>query len=374
MKFLLTNLFLTFIMAGATFAQSLQLSTENEGVLDDGQVITINATPDTDLMQALVDVENTSDESITVEARRVVHEELDESSNYFCWGTCYSPSVDTSLIKVTLDAGEVTSEFYGDYEPHGNVGTTRISYFFYDETNHDDVVEVEVHFVTQVDNSSSITLSTEDHGELEHEQTITVEGTLDEEILIAHINVRNDDELPMDILVRRVEHDTVPGSINYFCWGTCYANSVDTSLMTVTLEPGETTDEFSCDYEPQGNEGTTTVSYYFYDERNPDNEIGITIKFVVESSGIEEETFVSGLTAYPNPTSDQLNLDFILKEIDDACITVHNMLGAVVYQKRLDNRDNRLHLNTRGFQNGVYFYTIHNNNRMVASEKFIISH
>lgn len=374
MKFLLTNLFLTFIMAGATFAQSLQLSTENEGVLDDGQVITINATPDTDLMQALVDVENTSDESITVEVRRVVHEELDESSNYFCWGTCYSPSVDTSLIKVTLDAGEVTSEFYGDYEPHGNVGTTRISYFFYDETNHDDVVEVEVHFVTQVDNSSSITLSTEDHGELEHEQTITVEGTLDEEILIAHINVRNDDELPMDILVRRVEHDTVPGSINYFCWGTCYANSVDTSLMTVTLEPGETTDEFSCDYEPQGNEGTTTVSYYFYDERNPDNEIGITIKFVVESSGIEEETFVSGLTAYPNPTSDQLNLDFILKEIDDACITVHNMLGAVVYQKRLDNRDNRLHLNTRGFQNGVYFYTIHNNNRMVASEKFIISH
>jgi hypothetical protein len=144
--------------------------------------------------------------------------------------------------------------------------------------------------------------------------------------------------------------------------------------MTITLEPGETTDEFSCDYEPQGNEGTTTVSYYFYDERNPDNEIGITVKFVVESSGIEEEAFVSGLTAYPNPASEQLNLSFKLKEIDDAYVTVHNMLGAVVYQKRLDNRDNLLQLNTSGFQNGVYFYTIHNNNRMVASEKFIISH
>lgn len=374
MKFLLTNLFIILITTVATVAQSLQLSTENDGVLEDGQVITIHATPDTDLMQALVDVENTSDASITVEVSRVVHEEIDESSNYFCWGTCYSPSVDTSLVNISLDAGETTSEFYGDYEPHGNVGTTRISYFFYDESNHDDVVEVEVHFVTQVDNSSSITLSTEGHGELEHEQTITVEGTLEEEILIAYIDVRNDDELPMDVLVRRVEHDTVPGSINYFCWGTCYPNSVDTSLMTITLEPGETTDEFSCDYEPQGNEGTTTVSYYFYDERNPDNEIGITVKFVVESSAIEEQAFVSGLTAYPNPTSEQLNLSFKLKELDDAYVTVHNMLGAVVYQERLDNRDNLLQLNTSGFQNGVYFYTIHNNNRMVASEKFIISH
>lgn len=374
MKHIYTYIIAFFLFSANLAGQSLELSTENEGTLEDGQVLTINGAASDDLLQALVDVKNTSDTEIDVTVRRVIHEEMEGTTNYFCWGLCFSPSVDTALMNIAIGPNQTSSDFYGDYEPHGIAGTTIISYFFYNEADHEDQVEVEVHFVAEEASSTSIALITEEDGELTNGQAITVNGTPDEETIYAYIDVRNDGELPIDIKVRRVMHEIVDGSTNNFCWSICYQNDVDTSLYTVTLEPGEVTEEFSGDYLPNGNEGTTVISYYFYDERNTDNEVGVEVHYEVETSGILEEEFVSGLNSYPVPAHNHLTLDFTLKNNDNAYITVHNMLGSLVLRQPADQHNSATLLNTSELKNGVYFYNIHNSDRIVATRKFVISH
>ncbi|MDZ7775228.1 MAG: hypothetical protein U5L09_06220 [Bacteroidales bacterium] len=115
------------------------------------------------------------------------------------------------------------------------MGVTKISYFVYDINNTENEVEVEVHYNTQTTHNSTLTLITEEEGELTHEQVITVNGSLDEPVVYAYIDVRNDDELPIDVRVRRVENDLVEGSDNVFCWGDCYSNTIDTSSMAINI-------------------------------------------------------------------------------------------------------------------------------------------
>jgi|GEM_PF-168148 hypothetical protein len=372
-KKLLFNVFAFIILSATATGQTLQFITEDEGVLEDGQVITVTGSPDEGLISAYIDVKNTGSEALDLKVRRQVHETVEGSVNMFCWGVCYAASVDTALQSITLGSGEVSSDFYGDYVPGGAVGVTKISYFVYDINNTENEVEVEVHYNTQTIHNSTLTLVTEEEGELTHEQVITVNGSLDESVVYAYIDVRNDDELPIDVRVRRVENNLVEGSDNVFCWGVCYSNTIDTSSMAINIEPGAVSQEFSGDYSPEGHEGTTSISYYFYDERNPDNEIGVEVHYKVESTSIRETAFESGIKSYPVPADDMLNVEFKLKAHHDATLTVHNMLGKVVMRKPV-SPDGMMHLNTSKLQDGIYFYTIQNQNRVAATRKFVVSH
>lgn len=372
-KILFSFLILVTLTASLT-AQTLEFITENEGALEDGQVISVTGSPDDDIIHAYVDVKNTGNEAMDVKVRRVVHETMEGSVNMFCWGVCYAASVDTSQMTITLEGGEVSSEFYGDYVPNGAEGVTKISYFAYDANNPDDETEVEVHYHTNTGNNSTLTLLTEDEGELIHEQVITVNGTLDESMIFAYVDVRNDDEIPIDVRVRRVENDLVEGTENVFCWGVCYSNTVDTSTMSINIEPGVVSEEFSGDYSPNEYEGTSSISYYFYDERNPDNEIGVEVRFKVESTGIEEERFVSGLRSYPVPADDYLQLEFQLKAPRNAYIAVYDMLGTIVQRKAVNEAETTLQLNTSGFNDGIYFYSIFNKGSVVTTKKFVVAH
>ncbi|MDZ7775226.1 MAG: T9SS type A sorting domain-containing protein [Bacteroidales bacterium] len=68
-----------------------------------------------------------------------------------------------------------------------------------------------------------------------------------------------------------------------------------------------------------------------------------------------------------------LNVEFKLKAHHDATLTVHNMLGKVVMRKPV-SPDGIMHLNTSKLQDGIYFYTIQNQNRVAATRKFVVSH
>lgn len=372
-KTLLLSLIAMLCFGGVLQAQNILLSTEDEGELEDGQVITVTGDIEETLI-AHITVQNTSDSERKIKVYRDVIEATDGSMNYYCWGVCYTPTVDTSLQSITLAAGATTNEFSADFLPQGTEGTSIITYHFYDETNIDETTSVEVHYVAETASAATFTLFTEDDEEIAHEEVITVEGTLDESTVVSHIKIRNDSELPVNVMVRRVVNNTVEGSSNLFCWGSCYSPTVDTSLSTVTLEPGVVNSEFAGDYYHEGNTGTTSVSYYFYEDRNTENEIGVEIHYVVEVDGIHEQDMINALSTYPNPADNQLNLEFRLTQFNDAYITVNNMVGATIMNKQITEMENQISLNTSRFVNGIYFYTIMVDGAPVATEKFIIAH
>ena len=353
-------------------AQNLELSTQEEGVLEDGQVITVTGDPDANLISAHVDVTNTSNDSINVKVRRVENNIAGDAVNFFCWGSCYLPEIDTSTRFVTIHAGETNSEFSGDYQPYGTIGTSSITYYFYDQNNPGEEISLEVHYITP--NQSTIQLSTSDEGTLENEQIITVEGTVDSSLLVSHITVTNTGNDTIDILARRVENNLVEETVNYFCWGLCYSNVVDTSSVAVTLNPAESTGEFQGDYEPYGHSGTTSVSYYFYEKGNPSNETGVEVHYKVEASAIGDDPLVSDLKVYPVPADEFVNIEMESPGDNIAQLRLSNLAGSVVRKFENTTDKGKIRLNTKDLKNGIYLLSIISDTEIISTRKIIVSH
>lgn len=78
---------------------------------------------------------------------------------------------------------------------------------------------------------------------------------------------------------------------------------------------------------------------------------------------------------YPNPANDFAKLDYRLKSSTaKAKISFHNLLGATVEEHELNSSEKQLKINTRNWDNGVYFYQLMINGKKVATKKLIVRH
>lgn len=374
-KHLLLQFTALVLISSGLFGQDLVLSTEEEGELEDGQVITVTGSPDDDLITARIDVTYTGPDSLSVRVRRVENNLVEGTTNYFCWGLCYTPMVDTSSRIITIQSGETSSEFYGDYQPKGNAGSSSITYYFYNPENPNQEVGVEVHYKAEASTPASIELSTEQHGMLEDGEMITINGTVDSSLLISYITVHNTGQDTLDILACRIENSIVENSVNYFCWGSCYLPSVDTAGTSVKIAPGESSDQFSGEYEPHEQSGTSSITYCFFEKGNPDNQVTVEVQYKVSSSGIRDVSkYISSLHTYPVPADGQLFVDYEFKESAIASYRLSNMAGAAVRQGTIQTQSGKLLIKTDNLQNGMYLLTIMMNNLPVSTQKVIVSH
>ncbi len=124
---------------------------------------------------------------------------------------------------------------------------------------------------------------------LEPDAEITISAHADSGMMIIDtLDVKNISNGPVDVKCARTIIDTVPGHINYFCWGQCYLPSIDTSGSFVTIEPDNTIFEFSGDHDPSGIEGTMKVKYTFYDMNNLADQVSIYVYYDATLSSLNE--------------------------------------------------------------------------------------
>ena len=76
-------------------------------------------------------------------------EEESGSNNYFCWGQCFGPLDDTSLISKQILSNDTSYEFQGEYEPRMNAGTSVVRYVFYNINNTTDTVSATVNYIAE---------------------------------------------------------------------------------------------------------------------------------------------------------------------------------------------------------------------------------
>ena len=89
--------------------------------------------------------------------------------------------------------------------------------------------------------------------------------------------------------------------------------------------------------------------------------------------GIDETGTVSEMTVYPNPVTNLANIKFYLNDATNANLTVHNMLGEVVYtQANLNQGQNIITFDAANFGAGMYFTTIKTENG-TTSTKFTVA-
>jgi len=224
--------------------------------------------------------------------------------------------------------------------------------------------------------AQSLSLSDE-HGPIAAGATILVVGDPADPTIVAHIDCKNIGSAALDVKVFRRVVNVLPGSSSYFCWGACFSPTTDTSLTQITLQPDETTSEFSGDYEPKEQVGSSFISYVFYDKNNMADSVSVTVEFKASPAGIEDElaSKINFSNAYPNPANKVAYFDYAMPaEVNQAKLIVSNLLGAVVETVNITANDNRIELNTNNLKNGLYICSLEVQNSVVMTKKLVVNH
>lgn len=88
---------------------------------------------------------------------------------------------------------------------------------------------------------------------------------------------------------------------------------------------------------------------------------------------VDNELSISNI--YPNPANDVAYLDYKLNNSNKAAkVSFHNILGGQMGDYDLDSFDNKLTVQTRTWDNGVYFYQLILDGKKVATKKLLVRH
>jgi len=143
---LLSIVCLTFF--SGIFAQSFSLMDTNGVAINAGATIQFLGDPAAETIYAYINITNNSAVAKSVSVKKVIHEgdTLPLSKNTFCWVVCYPDTTYISLYPLTIQPGQTSEGFSGDYSPKGIPGISKIMYVFFDVDNRNDSVAVVVEF------------------------------------------------------------------------------------------------------------------------------------------------------------------------------------------------------------------------------------
>ncbi|MDB4533982.1 T9SS type A sorting domain-containing protein [Vicingaceae bacterium] len=113
-----------------------------------------------------------------------------------------------------------------------------------------------------------------------------------------------------------------------------------------------------------------------FDENNPSDEVTTTIVWrcgvdPVSVNEINEDAIK--LSAYPNPSSRNLTIDYAVKGSSNSLeLDVFDVLGKKVVSQKLNSNQGRVNLDVEFLNAGVYFYAIKVDGSVVKTERLII--
>jgi len=196
-------------------------------------------------------------------------------------------------------------------------------------------------------------------------------------------------EAKTDIYVENISLDTVEfkvkrlagwagnalTDVNYFCWAQCYLPSVDDSPDPYILLPGQ--QHFLSVYAQTDGDGNILcgdISYQFYETRNPDDTLNITVTFCTGATiGVAEAATLNEFTVYPNPAKNRVVMNYNLTNTNNAKVYMTNMLGSRVLETTLDPNATQHEISVGEYPSGVYFLSVVSDDKVLKTERLVIS-
>jgi hypothetical protein len=145
---------------GNTVVEGIVIEDIN-GIDVSGATLTVSGTiSDAELLEEL-HIKNSSNSDMEIKVTKIENGVISGTSNYYCWGLCYTPAVYTSPMGVTVLANSTNSDdFSAHYTPNGNAGITSVTYQFFDVNNPTETAEVTINFeVTPLTSSDQININ-----------------------------------------------------------------------------------------------------------------------------------------------------------------------------------------------------------------------
>ena len=141
---------IVLLFASICYSQSLKILYNNQ-ILTNNYVIDTTGLP-SELFTIPLKLKNIAASSKQIKVKKIIHLSVNGSENSFCFaGQCFDSSVYISPIASTIDPNSIDSSFTGDYCGNGKIGTTSLTYVFFDVNNSSDSVAIKINFTTQND-------------------------------------------------------------------------------------------------------------------------------------------------------------------------------------------------------------------------------
>ncbi len=191
---------------------------------------------------------------------------------------------------------------------------------------------------------------------------------------IQHMQIRNLISDDLNVLVEKEVLEPLEGTMNFFCWGSCFGPDVIVSPNPVTVGGNSVTGDQDLSFHAMFEEGIfgyVVVRYYAYDERHPDERVSIIVKFHKSGVGVDDSSRPMEMgSAYPNPASSTVNFDYSLN--GSLTAVVYNIVGQEVMRQDLNANVGKLTLPVADLNDGIYFCTMLVDGRAWTTQKFVV--
>lgn len=204
----------------------------------------------------------------------------------------------------------------------------------------------------------------------------TVSGNYNNAIT-SYVTITNNSSSDYLMMVERTIQNLVPGHMEYFCTSAfCYPPGTDFSLTPDTIQAG-TNSIFYGDVYGNGNIGTSTIHYKFFNQADNSDSVGVTLNFSFSTVGLNDIKNTTSLSVpSPNP-ADQFTV-FTYNLADKAAndqVVIYNMLGSLVKSVDVPGNNGVLVVNTADMRSGVYFVSYkQSNGKLSNTTKLVVSH
>ena len=170
-------------------------------------------------------------------------------------------------------------------------------------------------------------------------------------------------------------------TINYYCWGECYAPAQSgthpewPAPMTNTLHANEFFEGFHGYYAPNGVPGQACFRYVWFDDNNPTDSVWVDICWNATPVGVVERTGDSfAFNAYPVPSNGgNVELTFDAPRPNERMVVeLHDALGQLISSQVVRTGQQRMVLGEQTSASGLVFATLRVDGRAVATRRLVL--
>ncbi len=169
----------------------------------------------------------------------------------------------------------------------------------------------------------------------------------------------------------------------HFCDAmNCYPPNGTLSATNLQIAANQTVGASSgyalkADIDPGDCCGTYVVRYTAFNTANANDSTSFTITYMVSNcTGISNshKAFELG-TASPNPVSALATLKYdFYSTPENASIKVYNMVGSLVKEIKLEGSEGKAVIDATTFSDGIYFYSLNVNDKVINTKKLVVAH
>jgi hypothetical protein len=174
----------------------------------------------------------------------------------------------------------------------------------------------------------------------------------------------------------------VNGADYRFCWGpTCYDwtivdfTSPENDALMVVLADQESSSTFYTDYRPDGNEGTSTITYCWFDNNDPSIESCFTLDWQTTPVGVEEFSTQAEISEIsPNPVIGTSSIAYNIQgSYGKANVQIYSLVGELVQDVAINNPMGLLMVNAADYNAGIYFVNIIVDGQIQSTKKMVVA-